>query len=281
MAIVTLKLKDYIKDATPTEIVIIDFILKNSDQTSRMTIYELAEKTFSSPSTIIRLCKNIGYEGYKDFINDLIYERALRSNYKDKQITELTQTDNIADIINKVTHKNILSLEETEELIDEKTIKESVDKLFDAEKIIIFGIGASLLVGKDAHLKFTRINKMSYVNEDWHTQLLMAKNMTERDVALVISYSGQTKEMITCTEEAKANGATIISITKTAISPINQMADYAIYVPSNELSFRSGAMSSRMSQLNIIDIIFTSYINKVYEESIDILVKTQIKKENN
>lgn len=281
MAIVTLKLKDYIKEATQTEIVIIDFILKNSDQTSRMTIYELAEKTFSSPSTIIRLCKNTGYNGYKDFINDLIYERALRSNYKDKKISELTQTDNVADIINKVTHKNILSLEETEELIDEKTIKESVDKLFDAEKIIIFGIGASLLVGKDAHLKFTRINKMSYVNEDWHTQLLMAKNMTERDVALVISYSGQTKEMITCTEEAKANGATIISITKTDISPINQMADYSIYVPSNELSFRSGAMSSRMSQLNIIDIIFTSYINKVYEESIDILVKTQIKKESN
>lgn len=281
MAIVTLKLKEYVKEATPTEIAIIDFILMNSEKTSRMTIYELAEKTFSSPSTIIRLCKNIGYKGYKDFTKGLIYEQAVRSNYKDKRASELTPTDNLADIVNKVTHKNILSLEETEELIDEETIKQCVDKLFDAEKIIIFGIGASLIVAKDAHLKFTRINKMSYVSEDWHTQLLMAKNMTERDVALVISYSGQTREMITCAEEAKANGARIISITKTDVSPINQLADYSLYVPSNELSFRSGAMSSRISQLNIIDIIFTSYINKVYEDSIDILVKTQIKKENN
>lgn len=95
----------------------------------------------------------------------------------------------------------------------------------------------------------------------------------------MISYSGQTEEMITCAEVAKENGATIISITKTEESPINTLADYPIYVSSNEFSFRSGAMSSRIAQLNVIDILFTTYINKMYEESIEILEKTQIKKE--
>ncbi|MER2063934.1 MAG: MurR/RpiR family transcriptional regulator [Alkalibacterium sp.] len=279
MAIATLKLKEYKKDASPTEVAIIDYILKHAEETSQMTIYDLAEKTFSSPSTIIRLCKKTGYRGYKDFLKDLIYEQAVRSNYKKKHIAELTKTDEIEEIINKVTHKNILSLEETERLIDTETIKTCVDKLFECEKLTIFGMGASLIVAKDAQLKFTRINKMSYVSEDWHTQLLMAKNMSEKDVALVISYSGQTEEMITCTEVAKENGATIISITKTDESPINRMADHAIYVASNEFSFRSGAMSSRIAQLNIIDILFTSYINKMYEETIEILEKTQIKKE--
>lgn len=279
MAIATLRLKEYKKDASPTEVAIIDFILKNAEETSQMTIYDLAEKTFSSPSTIIRLCKKTGYKGYKDFLKDLIYEQAVRSNYKQKHIAELTKTDEVEEIINKVTHKNILSLEETEKLIDTETIKTCVDKLFDCEKLTIFGMGASLIVAKDAQLKFTRINKMSYVSEDWHTQLLMAKNMSEKDVALVISYSGQTEEMITCTEVAKENGATIISITKTDESPINRLADHAIYVAANEFSFRSGAMSSRIAQLNIIDILFTSYINKMYEETIEILEKTQIKKE--
>lgn len=279
MAIATLRLKEYKKDASPTEVAIIDFILKNAEETSQMTIYDLAEKTFSSPSTIIRLCKKTGYKGYKDFLKDLIYEQAVRSNYKQKHIAELTKTDEVEEIINKVMHKNILSLEETEKLIDTETIKTCVDKLFDCEKLTIFGMGASLIVAKDAQLKFTRINKMSYVSEDWHTQLLMAKNMSEKDVALVISYSGQTEEMITCTEVAKENGATIISITKTDESPINRLADHAIYVAANEFSFRSGAMSSRIAQLNIIDILFTSYINKMYEETIEILEKTQIKKE--
>ncbi|HAJ69952.1 MAG: MurR/RpiR family transcriptional regulator [Alkalibacterium gilvum] len=279
MAIATLNLKEYKKDASPTEVTIIDYILKNTEETSHMTIYDLSEKTFSSPSTIIRLCKKTGYKGYKDFLKDLIYEQAVRSNYKQKHITELTRTDEIEEIVNKVTYKNILSLEETEKLIDIEMIKECVKQLFECEKLTIFGIGASLLVAKDAQLKFTRIDKMSYVSEDWHTQLLMAKNMGEKDVALVISYSGQTEEMITCAEVAKENGATIISITKTEESPINTLADYPIYVSSNEFSFRSGAMSSRIAQLNVIDILFTTYINKMYEESIEILEKTQIKKE--
>lgn len=280
MTIVTLKLKEYVKKATPTETTIIHYILENSEKITEMTIYELAEKTYASPSTIVRLCKNNGYKGYKDFLKNLIHEEAIRSNYKDKQLSELTPTDEMDEIINKVTHRNILALEETAELIDREIIKKSVDELFACERIIIFGIGASHIVAKDAHLKFTRINKMAHISEDSHTQLLMAKNMSERDVALVISYSGQTGEMITCAEIAKKNGGRIISITKTESSPINRLADYALYVPSNELSFRSGAMSSRIAQLNMIDILFTGYINKIYEESIEILKKTQIKKES-
>lgn len=279
MAIATLKLKEYKKDASPTEMAIIDYILKNAEETSQMTIYNLAEKTFSSPSTIIRLCKKNGYTGYKSFIKDLIYEQAVRVNYKDKHLKELTRTDEIEEIINKITHENILSLEETLQLIDYEVIKKAVNEIFNCEKLTIFGIGASLIVAKDAQLKFTRINKMSYVSEDWHTQLLMAKNMNENDLALVISYSGQTEEIVTCTEVAKENGATVISITNTDESPINKLADHAIYVASNEYSFRSGAMSSRISQLNIIDILYTSYINRKYEQSLEILEKTQIKKE--
>lgn len=279
MAIATIRFKEYKSEASPTEMAVIDYILKNPEETSRSTIYKLAEKTFSSPSTIIRLCKKNGYSGYKEFSKDLLYEQAIRSSYKEKNISDLTRTDEIEEIVKKVTHKNILSLEETEQLMDIEVIKASVEEMLGCEKLSIFGIGASLIVAKDAQLKFTRINKMSYVSEDWHTQLLMAKNMSEKDVALIISYSGQTPEMITCAQVAKENGAKVISITKNEESPINQIADYSLYVASSEFSFRSGAMSSRIAQLNVIDILYTSFINKKYEQSLEILEKTQIKKE--
>lgn len=279
MAIATIRLKEYKSAASPTEMAVIDFILKHPEETSRSTIYTLAERTFSSPSTIIRLCKKNGYTGYKEFSKDILYEQAIRLNYKEKNISDLTRTDEVEEIVRKVTHKNILSLEETAQLMDVDVIKASVEEMLNCEKLSIFGIGASLIVAKDAQLKFTRINKMSYVSEDWHTQLLMAKNMSEKDVALIISYSGQTEEMITCARVAKENGAKVISITKNAESPINQMADYSLYVASSEFSFRSGAMSSRIAQLNVIDILYTSFINKKYEQSLEILEKTQIKKE--
>lgn len=279
MAIATIKLKEYKKDASPTEKAIIDYILKNPEETSRLTIYMLAERTYTSPSSIIRLCKKNGYGGFKDFIKELIYEQAIRTNYKEVTSSDLKRTDDIEEIVSKVTHKNIISLEETESLLDYDVLKTCVEKIYNSEKLTIFGMGASQIVAKDAQLKFTRINKMSYVSKDWHTQLLYAKNMDKGDVALVISYSGQTEEMITCAQTAKANGATVISITKVADSPIERLADYSLYVASNEFSFRSGAMSSRIAQLNLIDILYSGYVNQMYDESLELLEKTQIKKE--
>lgn len=279
MAIATIKLKEFKKEASATEKAIIDYILKNPEETSRLTIYKLAEKTYTSPSSIIRLCKKNGYSGFKEFSKELIYEQAIRTNYKEASMSDLKRTDEIEEIVSKVTHKNIISLEETERLLDFEVLKKCIQELYSCERLAIFGMGASQIVAKDAQLKFTRINKMSHVSEDWHTQLLYAKNMTERDVALVISYSGQTEEMITCAQTAKANGATVISITRVADSPIERLADYSLYVASNEFSFRSGAMSSRIAQLNLIDILYSGYVSQMYDESLEILEKTQIKKE--
>lgn len=278
VAIATIKLKEYLKSASTTEKAIIDYILKNPKETSQLTIYQLAEKTYTSPSSIIRLCKKIGYSGYKAFIKELIYEQAMRINFKNKSIPELSKTDRIEETIAKITRKNILSLEETENLLDPDMIRDCVKEIHQCKRLVIFGMGASLLVAKDAQLKFTRVNKMSYVSEDWHTQLLHAKNMGEDDLALVISYSGQTEEILKCTEEAKLSGAKVITITREADSPINDLADYSLYVGSDEFSFRSGAMSSRIAQLNIIDILYSGYVNYIYDETIELLEKTQIKK---
>lgn len=279
MAIVTIKLKKFEKEASSTEKAIIDYILKNPEETSRLTIYKLAEKTFTSPSSIVRLCKKLGYSGFKDFSKELIYEQAIRANYKETSINDLSRSDEIDDIIMKVTHKNILSLEETQMMLDSEVLEACVKAIYNCERLSIFGIGASQIVAKDAQLKFTRINKMAFVSADWHTQLLYAKTMSEEDVAMVISYSGKTEEMVKCAETAKDNGATVISITKSGDSPVEQLADYSLYVAPNEFSFRSGAMSSRLAQLNLIDIIYSVYVGQMYEESLEILERTQIKKE--
>lgn len=279
MKIATIRLREYYDEASTTEQAIIDYILNNPDQAAKMTIYKLAEATFSSPSSIIRLCKKNGFAGYKEFSKSLVYEQAVRHNYRSKEIADVTKADYIDEIVDKVTNKNILSLEETTDLLDFDILKKCVEMIYDCENFVLFGIGASLIVAKDAQLKFTRINKIAYVSEDWHTQLLMARNMTPKDVGIIISYSGQTKEMIECAKTAKKNKAQLISITKYGNAPIMDLADYNLYVAANEYAFRSGAMSSRISQLNLVDILYTAYMNMQFEKSIEILEKTQIRKE--
>jgi len=276
---VLVKLRDYYEQAHSTERQIIRYILDNPEKASDMTIHDLSKETFASASTIIRLCKRNGFKGYKDFTRSLIYELAKRETTLKQEKSEITKSDNIKEITEKVTHKNIISLEDTERLLDDALIEKVIDHLIDADKIAVFALGSSFNVARDLQQKFMRLNKHVLINEDWHMQWLAARNLTGKDFAIIISYSGETEELIKCIHSLKENNVRTVSITKYGSNPVSDLCDYNLFVSAKESTFRSGAMASRISQLLVVDIIYTGYANRHYEKSLEMISKTHIKKE--
>lgn len=277
---VIVRIKEFSTSASEVEASVLSFILQQPEEVAQMSIHQLADKTFVSASSIVRLVRKLDFDGYKDFRHALIYELALRKQNSTVEKKEITKFDSIEEIAEKTTYKNIISLEDTKSLLDYNTLDKCVELLCRSKSICLFGIGSSLLVAKDAHLKFLRLNKPCFINDDWHAQLLQARNMCSEDVGMIFSYSGQTVEMIECAKAMHEVGASIISITRYESSPIAALSDYKIYVASNESIFRSGAMSSRISQLNIIDILFTAFANREYDYCVQQLSKTHIQKPN-
>lgn len=275
---VLVRLQEYSGNASAAEKGIIAYLLEKPEEVSQYSIHKLAKLTYSSPSTIIRLCHKIGFEGYKELQKSLLYELAIRKESDRKQLEEISYQDSLEEIVYKVTCKNIVSLENTMKLVDMPVLERCVALLCESKSIYLFGIGSSLLVAKDAYLKFLRVGKECFLSDDWHAQYLHALNIAKGSVALIFSYSGLTGEMITCAEEIKKAGVPIILISRFDDSPLARLADYNLCVASSEVIIRSGAMSSRISQLNMIDILYTAYINHDFEENIRRLKRTHIKK---
>lgn len=278
MSNVLLRLRELSGSFSNTERGVAKSILEDPRQVVDMSIHELAKHTFSSPSTIVRLCNHTGYSGYKEFRKALTYELARRDDNIRIDQKAIGASDTLAEIVDKITYQNIISLQETKELLDLEAIRASVDILSRAKVIYLFGMGASLCAAKDAYLKFLRLNKPAMINEDWHAQLIQARNASPEDAALVISYSGATVEMIECMKELKAHNTPIIAITRCVQSPVADLADQKLYTSANESLFRSGAMASRISQLNIVDILYTALANQSYEASMNQLSRTHIRK---
>jgi len=281
MKSVLVRWQEYLSQASEAEKGVINYLLKEPEAVSTFSIHEFAQAAFTSSSTIIRLCKKTGFQGYKEFHKALLYELGVRKVTENEKMREISREDSLEEIVNKVTYKNIVSLENTRKLVDLEKLQNCVNLLKKCRVIHLFGMGSSLLVAKDANLKFLRINKSCYINDDWHAQLLQAKNMTKADVAIIISYSGLTEEMLRCAEAIKKVLAPIIAITRFENTPLSALADYSLWIAATEFIFRSGAMSSRISQLNIIDILYTAYVNGQYEESLDQFKKTNIEKPYN
>lgn len=275
---VIVRLNEYLKHASGAEKGIIEFILHDPKVMVGLTIHECAKASYTSPSSVVRLCRKLGFDGYKEFHQSLVYELALLDLDLKEKGKEITFQDSLHDIIEKVTSKNILSLDNTAKLMDDNTVKACVDLMLQSRSICLFGMGASLLVAKDAYLKFLRINKPCIINDDWHAQLLQARNMISEDLAIAISYSGMTKEVIECIKAAKEKGAKVIAISRFEDNPLSKLADYNLSVSATEFIFRSGAMSSRIAQLNIIDILYAAYVNQHFDDSLKQLKLTHIDK---
>ena len=278
MSSALLRLRECSQRFSSTERGVAERILAEPQLVVDLSIHELAQKTFSSPSTIVRMCSHTGFSGYKEFRRAVTFELARREQTRQSEQKDLQRSDSLEQIIDKITYANILSLEETRDLMDVSILRAGAEVLRQARVIYLFGLGASLCAAKDAYLKFLRLNKLCVINEDWHSQLVQSCNATDQDAALVFSYSGVTTEVIECMRNLKKNGTPIIAITRCVSSPVSDLADYRLYTAANESLFRSGAMSSRMSQLNVVDILFTTLANADYERSLSQLSRTHIEK---
>ena len=273
-----LRLRESQDSMSATERAVSDYLLSHQGEAMELSIHQLAERTFASPSTVIRMCQRIGFAGYKEFRQAVTCELAVRRLNQEQEHKEITQSDSLDDIVDKVTYKNIMSLEDTKNLIDTETLQTCVDLVRRSRTVLLFGLGASLCAARDLNLKLLRLNKPCVVNDDWHAQLLQAQNAYKDDLAIVVSYSGETVEVIECMKALRENGTPIIAITRRVSSPVAELSDLRLYTTDNEATFRSGAMSSRISQLNIIDILFTAFANSEYEYCLDQLSKTHIAK---
>lgn len=260
-----LRLKESQNAMSATERAVSDYLLNHQGEAMGLSIHQLAEKTFSSPSTVIRMCQRIGYAGYKEFRQAVTCEIAVRHLDRSEERGEITQSDSLDDIVDKVTYKNIMSLEDTKRYIDTDTLQACVCLLSGARTVLLFGLGPSLCAAQDLNLKLLLLNKPCVVNEDWHAQLLQAKNAGVDDLAIVVSCSGETAEVVECMKTLRERNTPIIAITRRVSSTVAQLSDYRLYTAESEEPVCGGDMSSRMSQLNIVDILFTAFAHSEYE----------------
>ncbi len=93
---------------------------------------------------------------------------------------------------------------------------------------------------------------------------------------MAISYSGSTREVLKCVENAKKLNVPVISITKASMNnELENLSDITLKIPFVEKSLREGAMSSRISQLAVIDMLFIGMVKNNLKEIEEKLIVTR------
>lgn len=261
---ILIRLSEALDTLPPIERRIATLITNYPNKIASMPIEELATACSVSAASVVRLCKRFGYSGYKDLCRAISVDLALQQ--KNYSYMEIYPDSGIRSIIQATCHMDMQAIERTMALCDSKTIEKAVDAMVKAKRIDFYGVGSSKLVALDGSYKFQRINKISLVQDDPHYQIITASTLRPGNVAVLISYSGATLDTIETLHVAKKAGATTISITKFGDTPLSALSDIALYADNSENLLRTSAMSSRMGQLAMIDILFTAVTSRMFQD---------------
>lgn len=232
---------------------IADYILKHEKDIIYLTITEVAEQTKTSEATVVRTCRKLGYRGFQDFKITVAQEivNPVKSIFE-----EATEEDSCFDILNKEFDSIINTLNYTRRIINKDELVAAAEAILKARKVVVFGCGNSAPVALDAAHKFIRAGLESAAYNDSHMQIIIAAGLTKEDVAIGISHSGSSRDVVEALEVAKSRDATTICITNYGYSPVTKVADIKLFTASEETRYRIIGLSSRIAQLGIIDAIY-------------------------
>ena len=201
-----------------------------------MKVQEVADELYTSPASVIRFCKKLGFSGFSEFKAALKVE--LFQNGKEE-----TKTHHSTDFLKDV-HKTI-------QLIQEDTVDWLLEKIHHCRRVAAEFVKRLQVIGKPA-----------FWYDDSSLMNISAKQMTAEDLVVAISVSGETSLVIAAANMAKSRGATIVSVTNLGSNTLSDMADENIYVNSTYFVKSNIEIRSRLQLCLVCEYIFFRYLER-------------------
>lgn len=249
---------------------IANWILENPGKIISLSIVELAEQCGCSEATIVRFSKHLGLSGYQELKISLASESG-----NSTVNTSITSDDTAYEMFEKVCNDIYCSLEMTKKSLNPDSIARAAEYISSAGKAVVFGLGNSASVAADTAHKLMRagINAVSY--SDNHMQVIAASHLGKGDVAIAISHSGSSKDIVDALRIAHEHGAVTVALTNHGKSPILKHADIVLTTDADETRYNILALNSRIAQLAIIDALYFYIVYNHSDKALESIKETE------
>ena len=270
------KIRNLYSSMGPAEKKIADYLLANTQGIISCSVTELAEKCGCGDATVVRFSRRIGFDGFQALKIGIAGEIGSTSSIG----TEIKKDDSCFEIFKKRITDISLSLQSTESVLDEQTLEKAAKTIMNARRIAVFGLGNSAAIAMDAAHKFLRLGLDAQSCTDNHMQAIISSHLDRKSVAIGISHSGSSKDIVDALKLSKIGGATTICVTNFGSSPIVDASDISLFTKSDETKHSILGMSSRIAQLTIFDAIYTYIVIHSDKAAVQAIYNTEIALQN-
>lgn len=190
------------------EMLAFDYLVKESKKVQEMTIRDFAATIHVSTSTIIRMSNKLGFSGWADlkyFLKSKGTDPVIFDNYFENMIS--------LDLFwNKIKTQSF-----------QNTLNKAVKLIIESNYLIFLGVGTSDSLAQYGARYFNNLGISSFVINDIFRPVVV--NEFNGILAIVLSVSGETSQVVAKTLEFKQAGAKIVTVTNNEDSTLSKMAD--------------------------------------------------------
>ncbi len=265
------RLKALLDELPPTARRIAGFIIEQPDRVLEMSASDIAAAAQASEGSVIGLCQQVGSRGFADFKIAVAKEIATSKALLHEAVVP---GDGAANVIAKFAASHAVAIEDTTKVLDPAAIDQAVQIITSADRIEFYGIGTAAPIADDAAYRFLRLGLATKAVTDSHAQAVSASFAGPRVATVTISHSGRTQETLEATKLAKQAGARTICVTNYGTSPIQQYCDVVLFTAAPETRYRMEALSSRIAELFVIDVLYASVALAKWEASLEAIQKS-------
>ncbi|GGS66329.1 MurR/RpiR family transcriptional regulator [Nonomuraea spiralis] len=236
------------------------------------TISELAERCGTSLTTVTRFCRELGLAGYPELRLALAAELGRNdATPREPGLIAFSPDDPTSLVLRSLLASDMRAMEETAAQLDLDSVDRAAAALVGARFIDFFAVAGSAGVAMDLHLRLHAIGRPGALWTDVHSAVCSANARDHQDVALGISHTGTTAEVVEPMTIAKERGATTIAVTNFPRSPLAEAADIVLTTAAQDTPFRAGGVAARHTQMLVLDCLYIGVVQRTLETSNQLL----------
>lgn len=255
---VLVRIRATLPGLAPSERRVAELVVHDPARCAAQTVTELALVSATSQATVARFAKRVGCTGYPELRRALAAAAAAERATRPDTIpgTDIGADDDAATLIAKVGHLESTAVRDTAAQLDPAAVAAAARAIVAAQRVDVYGVGASAVVAQDLQMKLQRIGLVAQTFGDYHQAVASAALLQHGDVAIAVSHRGTTHETLSALGEARARAATTVAITNFPEAALARAAQIVLTTASRETRLRSGALASRIAALVVVDCLF-------------------------
>lgn len=245
------------------------YITESYDKAAFMTASKLGKAVGVSESTVVRFAMELGYDGYPTM--QKVLQELVMSRLTTVQRMGVTK-DRIGDqdVVSSVLQSDMDKLRRTAEQLNREDFQDCVDAFLKARSIYVIGVrSASALANFAGYYLNYMFDNVHVITASGGSEMLeKLVHVTAEDVVLAISFPRYSTATIKGVQYCRQEGATVVGLTNSSLSPLAQICDHTLIAKSDMVSLVDSLVAP-LSVLNALLVALASGKRDVVQKNLD------------